>query len=166
MPIPCPAPEAVSEEMLASIRRIVPAGPKLAITVIAFNDVVSQGALTPGQVNSLIPFLGYLMGMAFDGHTVVVFEGHPSALKAGCENADLLIVDQRMADLLQEDWVSVAGAVMRNPRILVFGRDGSIAELNPSKRPPRDVESPSKSKRPWWPFGRSKPRAGREWPTP
>jgi hypothetical protein len=154
MPLPCPPPDAVSVEMLVGIRRIVPPLPKLAITVIAFNDVVSQGALTPGQVNSLIPFLGYLMGMAFDGHTVVVFEGHPSALKVGCQNSNVLIVDQRMADHLQRDWVLAASTVMRYPRILVFQPDGSIAEVDISSPPPGKAEGPSRSKKPWWPFGR------------
>jgi hypothetical protein len=154
MPIPCPPPEAVSEEMLAGIRRIVPPEPKLAITVIAFNDVVARSALTAARANSVIPFLGYLMGMAFDGHTIVVFEGHPSALKAGCQNSDLLIVDETMADQLQDDWVSAASAVMRDPKILLFGRDGSISEVNASTWSARRAEGPPRSKRPWWPFGR------------
>jgi hypothetical protein len=154
MPIPCPPPEAVSEQMLADIRRIVPPQPKQQITVIAFNDVVLRGALTAERVNSLIPFLGYLMGMAFDGHTVVVFEGHPSALKLGCQNSDLLIVDKRMAAHLQDDWVLEASAVMRNPRILLFGQDGSMTELESSSPPPGTGESQSRPKKRWWPFGR------------
>src|SRR5437870_3914898 len=62
MPIPCLPPEAVTAEMLAGVRGIIPPNPKQAITVIAFNDVVMQGALDHQKVNSLIPFLGYLMG--------------------------------------------------------------------------------------------------------
>jgi hypothetical protein len=107
-------------------------------------------------VNSLIPFLGYLMGMAFDGHSVLVFEGHPSALKAGCQNSDLLIVDEAMTDYLQENWVLEASAVMRNPRILLFGHHGSIAEVNSSSPPPGKAEGPGRSKKSWWPFGRGR----------
>ncbi len=154
MSIPCPPPDAVSEEMLAGIRRIVPQEPKRAIAVVAYNELALQDARTAEEMNSRIPFLGYLMGMAFDGHTVVVFEGHPSALKTGCQNSDILIVDEAMADLLQEDWVPVAAGVMKDPRILVFGPDGSIAELDPTRRPPAKAEGASRSKKPWWPFGR------------
>jgi len=132
MSIPCPSPSAVSEAMIEGVRRIVPPQPKQAITVIAFNDAVTHGALNIQQLNALVPFLGYLMGMAFDGHTVVVFEGHPSALKAGCSDTGVLIVDQRMVDHLQKDWLTVASSATRAPRVLVFGGDGSIAELAPS----------------------------------
>ena len=133
MAIPCP--RSATEEMLAGIRQIVPSEPKLAVTVIGFNDVVKQNALNPGQLNGLIPFLGYLLGMAYDGHTVVVFEGHPSALQAGCKDVDLLIVDQRMIPFLQSDCVRVASSVMKTPRILAFGSDGSVAEIDPATPP-------------------------------
>ena len=157
MPIACPPAGAVTSEMLSSIRRIVPQEPQQAITVIAFNDIVKQNALNPGQINALIPFLGYLLGMAYDGHNVVVFEGHPSALQVGCGNADLLLVDQRMAAHLQNDWVRVASSVMKTPRILVFGSDGSLALVDPASPPAVRTESPSPPQKPWWwPFGKSR----------
>jgi hypothetical protein len=144
VPISCPAPKAGYEEKLATLRSIVPPEPKRAITVIAFNDLVMhmdlESGITIELVKSLIPFFSWLRVMAFDGHTVVVFEGHPSALKVGCQNSDVLIADQSMVDHLQEDWVFVASTVMRHPWILVVGRDGSIAEVNPSTRPPRKAE--------------------------
>jgi hypothetical protein len=123
MPIPGPPAEAVSAEMLASVRGIIPPQPKKAITVIAFNDVVLQGALSPREVNSLIPFLGHLTGMAFDGHTVVVFEGHPSAFESGIRNSDVLIIDSAMLPFLQKDWATVAfGAMREGVRILIHDR--------------------------------------------
>jgi hypothetical protein len=95
------------------------------------------------------------MGMAFDGHTVVVFEGHPSALVAGCARSTLLIVDQAIVEHLQPDWVSLSVWAMTAPNILMFNRDGSltwIAKGTPSsaaaRRPP-----PSRKQRWWWPFG-------------
>jgi hypothetical protein len=123
MPIPGPPAEAVSAEMLASLRGIIPPQPRQAITAIAFNDVVKQGALTPRQMTSLIPFLGHLMGMAFDGHTVVVFEGHPSAFEAGVRNSDVLIIDSAMLPFLQKNWGTVAfGAMREGARILIHHR--------------------------------------------
>jgi hypothetical protein len=140
MAIPCPPAGAVTNEMLMGVRQIVPSDPKLAITVIGFNDITKQNALTPEQINGLIPFLGYLVGLAYDGHNVVVFEGHPSALQAGCKNADLLIVDQRMILFLQNDCGRSASSVMKTQRILVFGSDGPLAEIDPASPPSIQAE--------------------------
>lgn len=146
MMLPCPPAETVSQEMIASIREIVPEEQPQVITTIAFTDVVSRGPLEVAKVNQVIPFTGYLLGMAFVGHNVVVFEGHPSALAAGCLGADLLIVDGAMADQLQENWVVVAAGAMRKPRILVFGRDGRLVVVDPST----EHWVKSERKKPWW----------------
>jgi hypothetical protein len=157
MMLPCPHPEAVNPAMIAGIRAVVPEEQPQVISCIAFNDVVRMGALDVAKVNELIPFTGYLLGMAFLGHNVVVFEGHPSALATGCLEADLLIVDAPMADLLQEDWVAVAARAMRHPRILVFCRDGRLIRVDPSTErwvkiggDPDPRNEPRK--RWWWPF--------------
>jgi hypothetical protein len=142
--------------MLEGLRRVVPENPKQQITVIANNNVVAAGAFAAREANALIPFLGYLMGMAFDGHTVVVFEGHPSALAAGCEGSTLLLVDQAMIKHLQADWPSVAASAMSAPNILIFGRDGSLAKIVPKGRSttsPAAASPPNRKKRWWWPFG-------------
>ena len=126
MRVACPPESAVSPRMLEDVRRIVPKHPKQQITVIANNNVVAASAFTAREANTFIPFLGYLVGCAFDGHTVVVFEGHPSALAGGCEGSTLLLVDQAMVEHLQADWVSVAASAMSTLNILLFGRDGSV----------------------------------------
>jgi hypothetical protein len=54
-------------------------------------DRPEQPAITAEEVSLLIPFLGHLLGMASTGHSVVVFEGHASALGPACREADLLI---------------------------------------------------------------------------
>ena len=71
------------------------------------------------------PFLGLLLGLAYIGHSVWIFEGHPSALAAGCRNADVLIVDGDMVPHLQEDWTAVASSVMRHREIYVHDRASS-----------------------------------------
>jgi hypothetical protein len=133
--------------LIAGVRRIVPEDEPQAITVIAFNDVLraevpdlpQQQGITPQHVSLLIPFLGYLLGMAYNGHSVVVFEGHSSALALACRDADLLIVDEAMLALMQPGSVSVASRAMRKPRILVFGRNGRITLLDPTSLQPLDV---------------------------
>jgi hypothetical protein len=156
MPIACPPASAASTEMLEGVRRIVAENPKQQITVIANNNVVAASAFTAREANMLIPFLGYLLGLAFDGHTVVVFEGHPSALAAGCEDSTLLLVDQAMIEHLQRDWASVASAAMNARQILIFGRDGSLAQVVPDGKSAVGAvptRRPARKGRWWWPFG-------------
>jgi len=156
MPVVCPPASEVSPQMLQGVRAIVAEHPKQQITVIANNNVVASNAFTAREANSLVPFLGYLMGMAFDGHTVIVFEGHPSALAAGCEGSTLLLVDQAMVKHLQADWVVVAASAMKSPSVLMFGRDGSLARIAPdggSATSPAPKSRPAQKKRWWWPFG-------------
>jgi hypothetical protein len=144
LPLPCPPRGSVAPELIAGVRLIVPEDEPQAITVIAFNDVLraelpdrpEQQGITAEEVSLLIPFLGHLLGMAYTGHSVVVFEGHSSALALACRDADLLIVDEAMLPRLQPDWVSVASHAMRKPRILVFGRDGRIHPLDPTSAQP------------------------------
>jgi hypothetical protein len=62
-------------------------------------------------------------------HSVALFEGHPSALGAGCRGADLLLVDAAMAPFLQADWPDVAHRAMRTPRILILHRDGRMQQV-------------------------------------
>jgi hypothetical protein len=145
VPIPCPPRDNLGPELIAGVRLIVPEDEPQAVTVIAFNDVLKaelpdrceQQGVTTELVNLLIPFLGCLLGMASTRHSVVVFEGHSSAVALGCRDADLLIVDEPMLTGLQADWVSVASGAMRNPRILVFRRDGRIIPLDPTSAQPR-----------------------------
>lgn len=64
----------------------------------------------------------FLLAFAYIGHAVWVFEGHFSALAAGCRDADLLLVDGGLVPFLQPDWIKVVSPVMRNPEIYVHDR--------------------------------------------
>jgi hypothetical protein len=144
LPIPCPPRGSSGPELIGGVRRIVPEDEPQAITVIAFNDVFraelpdrpEQQGITPELVNLLIPFLGCLLGMAYTGHSVIVFESHSSALALACRDADLLIVDEAMLPRLQPAWVTVANRAMRKPRILVFRRDGRMIPLDSTSAQP------------------------------
>jgi hypothetical protein len=71
-----------------------------------------------------IPFLPQLCTFAAAGHTVVVFEGHPSALEAGLLDTDVLVVDSAMVPFLQPDWLKLAASVMRaGARYFIYGRE-------------------------------------------
>jgi hypothetical protein len=105
--------------MVGGIRDVVPNHEPQQIVALAFTDVVKHGPLTPSRMNEMIPFLGYLIGMAYLGHSVVVFEGHPSALAAGCRDADIVFVDEGMLAYLQPDWLRVVQGAMWRPDVRI-----------------------------------------------
>ena len=80
----------------------MPSSVKRNIAVIANTELQ---AVTK-EISKAIPFVGMLMGFAYIGHAVWIFEGHPDALEAGCRDADVLIVDGGMAPFLSKDWIA------------------------------------------------------------
>jgi hypothetical protein len=115
---PCPAAGSISPDKVSSVEHMMPSKVKRNVAAIAFTEV--GGLMT--DVAKTIPFFGILLGFAYIGHVVWVFEGHPSALAAGCREADVLIVDGAMVPHLQSDWVGVASKAMRRPEIYVHDR--------------------------------------------
>jgi hypothetical protein len=132
MMYPCPRPGSMQASAVAAIEQIAPSSTPLTIAVIALTELRAVRA----SLAKAIPFVGYLLGLAYVGHTVVVFEGHASALRPGCRDADLLIVDEAMMPALPRDWLSVAWSVMRAPQALVFGRTGTLKRLTRKMTPP------------------------------
>ena len=126
----CPLPGSMGLDAVAAIEKIAPASTPQRIAVIAFTELRALRA----NLGKAIPFAGYLLGLAYVGHHVVIFEGHPSALREGCRDADLLIVDGAMIPTLQPDWLTVAWSVMRAPHAVVFGRDGTVKRISKKER--------------------------------
>ena len=114
---PCPPPGSMPSSQVASIQQMISPKVKRNVAAIAYTEL---SALTSGI--SAVPFFGFLLGFAYIGHAVWVFEGHPSALTAGCRDADVLIVDGGMVPHLQKDWMAIASSVMRTPEIYVHDR--------------------------------------------
>jgi hypothetical protein len=112
------------ESMAKNLNRMIPAEVPRNIAVIAYTLFETQTGAAPGlaDVNKAIPFLGILVGLSYIGHAVWVFEGHASALAAGCRDADVLIVDSAMRACLATAWEGDAAAAMRNSNILVYDR--------------------------------------------
>jgi hypothetical protein len=117
----CPPPGSMPKGQVAQVEGIIPPTPKRNIAVIGYTEF---GSATPDirAINAAIPFFGILAGIAYIGHAVWVFEGHPSALAAGCRDADALLVDGGMIPFLQKGWMSVAAGTMRNVAIYVHDR--------------------------------------------
>jgi hypothetical protein len=117
---PTPALEAMAKMM----DNLVPGAVRRNIAVIAATMFAANAGTVPGldDVSQAIPFLGMLMGLSYIGHSVWVFEGHASALAAGCREADLLIVDSTLRAKLCAGWEQQCATTMRNANILVHDR--------------------------------------------
>jgi hypothetical protein len=115
---PCPPEGTMAQQQVAPIERMIPSKVKRRIAAIAYTEL---NALKK-NISTTIPFFGILIGFAYIGHSVWVFEGHKSALAAGCRNADVLIVDGAMIPHLQTDWAEVAASVMKRPEIYAHDR--------------------------------------------
>jgi hypothetical protein len=114
---PCPSPGSMSENQVASMQQLLP-GPRRHVVAIGYTEL----AAVQSDLAKAIPFIGMLLGLAYIGHAVWLFEGHPSALVDGSRNADLMLVDGAMIPHLQPDWQVVAGRAMRRPEIYVHDR--------------------------------------------
>ena len=86
---PCPAPGSLAAGELAAAASIAPAGAPRNVAVIAYNEVYA----VRGDIAAAIPFFDLLTGLGYLGHAVWIFEGHVSAMAAGCQDADVLIVN-------------------------------------------------------------------------
>ncbi|NDJ75724.1 MAG: tetratricopeptide repeat protein [Chloroflexi bacterium] len=130
--LPCPPPGSASEQMVKSLQQLAAAQQPIKVSMIAYTDL---DALRTDRKRA-IPSLGYVLGLAYLGHNVVVFEGHPGAMMAACSDADLLLVDEGMVPHLAPNWLGLAVQAMNRPRIMQLNRDRSIKELLPSKSAP------------------------------
>jgi len=116
--LPCAPPGSMADANVQNVERMMPSTVTRNVAAIAYNELEALQK----DAGRTIPFLGFLLGFAYIGHTVWVFEGHPSALAAGCREADVLLVDGAMVPHLQEDWRAIAGKAMRHPEIYIHDR--------------------------------------------
>jgi hypothetical protein len=111
-----PLQEDIPMEQLGLLGELVPPEPSINIAVIAYTYLDALKT----DMRRAIPFIDFLLGFSAIGHLVWIFEGHQSALAAGCRDADLLLVDEAMATFLDQDvpdWRTQALAVMRGDTI-------------------------------------------------
>lgn len=115
---PCPAPGSMTGQQVEAVEKILSSKTKRDVAVIAYTELKALQA----SIAQTIPFFGLLLGFAYIGHSVWVFEGHPSTLAAGSRDADLLIADGGMIPFLATDWITTASSVMRRPPIFAHER--------------------------------------------
>lgn len=134
--LPCSAPGSMPRGQVEKTKRLMPSGAPLKITAVSYTLV--EAFMEDKTMTKCIPFLGHLMGFAYVGHNVLVFEGHPTAFESGARDSDVLLVDSGMLPFIQEDWFDVARKVMRpGAKILIHKREGyRLMPIGPSGRPP------------------------------
>ncbi len=122
----CPAPGSLASRELAAAERIAPASPARNIAVIAYTELDPMST----EVTTAIPFFDLLQKLGYLGHAVWIFEGHVSAMAPGCQDADVLIVDDGMMPYLPGNWRSVATRAMRGNEVHLFERKtGALRKL-------------------------------------
>jgi hypothetical protein len=120
-----PPEGSISEPMIAGVKAMISSEQPRNIAAIA---AVGALAAEPGKAPALrvvgrkVPFFGLLIGLAYAGNAVWIFEGVESMVPAGCEDADVLIIDSDAVATLPRDWATDAGRIMRNSNILVYDR--------------------------------------------
>ncbi len=123
-----PVARPTDPELVQGARRMFQARGDLQVTAISLTDYEAFAA--DETMTKCVPFLGVLMGLAFVGHRVVVFEGHPAALEAGVAGTEVLIVDSGMEPFLQSDWHAVATSVVA-PGVRVYLHDREDYGIRP-----------------------------------
>jgi len=118
MQVFCPPAGSLPPEQVAPIEEMLPPAAPRQVAVIAYTGIKA----VQSDLSQAIPFVGLLMGLAYIGHAVWIFEGHPSALSAGCRDADLLLVDGGMLPYLPPGWPGTAASAMRQREIYVHDR--------------------------------------------
>ena len=121
--LPKPAETSAIKANATGLERMIPSAVKRNVVAIAYTGFATGAAVPSLQdASKSVPFLGILMGLSYIGHSVWIFEGHASALAAGCRDADVLIVDSGMRPFLHAGWEEEASKVMRNANILFHDR--------------------------------------------
>ena len=116
----CPLPSDIPADELLRLTSLIPPRPPKNISVITYTYLEALKK----DILQAIPFFGFLLGFAAIGHRVWIFEGHSSALQAGCRDADLLIVDGGILPFLGDEiwWRTLASSVMRGKEIKIIPR--------------------------------------------
>jgi hypothetical protein len=124
--VPAPRPGSIPTEFVTQVSQLLPSAKPLKITFVGYTQLE---ALMKDKAKCIPPF-GQLLGFAYLGHNVVVFEGHPSAFEFALRDCDVLMIESGMLPFLQKDWVDVALRVTR-PGAKMIVQDRKTGRLQP-----------------------------------
>jgi hypothetical protein len=110
---------SMSQESIKLWESILPHDPPRNVAVLSYTALPALLA----DPDRCIPFRGFLLAFTALGHTVWVFEGHPSRLEAGLRDADILLIDGGMIPHLPPNWQHIAGRAMRGRELWIHDRE-------------------------------------------
>ena len=119
-----PPPNTMAPNMTEMMKSILALPPK-RVVAIGFTATLVQADMK--EVGAAIPFFGFLIGLAYIGHSVVLFEGHPLAFEGGVRGAEMLLVDSEMTPFLPDHWTETAFRVMKTPEVNIYNADNPQA---------------------------------------
>ena len=133
---PTAPPGSIRGEQVENAKKLMPPDPPLRISAVSYT--LLEAFMKDETKTKCIPFFGFLIGFAYIGHNVVVFEGHPTAFESGVRDCDVLIIDSGMLPFIQEDWFEAARRSMRpGAKVFVHKRESfTLMPVAPSGRPP------------------------------
>ena len=123
--LPSPPEGAISPQMIDGVKAVIPSDrPRNVAAIVARGALTNNPAEKPSlpEVAKRVPFMGLMVGLAFTGHAVWMYEASEEWTTAGAEEADVLIVDSDAIPALPPGWAVDAALVMRNPNLLVYDR--------------------------------------------
>ena len=145
--LPAPPQGTIDAKMINVVKGVIPSEqPRNVAAVAAAGALAIDAGQTPAMpdVARRVPFFGLLIGLAYTGHAVWMFEASSALMSAGCEDADVLIIDSNALATLPSGWAVDAGAVMRNPNILVYDRHRQkVGAMRTAGEVPGRIEFPN-----------------------
>jgi hypothetical protein len=145
--LPAPPPGSINQQMIDGVKAVIPSEQPRNIAAIAARGAIAADPSKPPPLPDIarrVPFFGLLIGLAYTGHAVWIFEPSPEVLVAGCEDADVLIVDSDAIAALPPGWAVDAAVAMRNPNILAYDRNRQkIGAMRTAGEVPGRIEFPN-----------------------
>jgi hypothetical protein len=145
--LPVPPPGSIKSQMVEAVKAAIPSEQPRNVAAIAARGALAGDPSTKPTLPDIarrVPFFGLLIGLAYTGHAVWIFEASPETATAGCEDADVLVVDSGAIAALPQGWDEDAAVVMRNPNILVYDRNRQkIGAIRTAGEVPGRIEFPS-----------------------
>lgn len=143
-----PAPGTINPQLEAGVRAMVSDEQQRNIAALAAPGALSAGDLgkapVVAEIARQVPFFGLLVGLAYIGHAVWLFEASADMVPVGCEEADVALIDSNAVPNMPQGWAADIGAIMRNPNILVFDRSrNKMGVLRTAGEVPGRLEFPA-----------------------
>lgn len=145
--LPAPPQGSIGQQMVDGVKAVIPSDqPRNIAAIVAPGVLAGDSSQKPSlpAIAKRVPFMGLLVGIAYAGHAVWMFEASAETAAPGSEDADVLIVDSDAVAAMPQDWAVDAALVMRNPNVLVYDRSRhKIGAMRTAGEVPGRIEFPN-----------------------